>query len=118
AGYSDREKLEIARRYLVPRQLKENGLKADQCRIDDDALARVLDDYTREAGVRELERRIGSVCRSVATLFAKGQQSREVHVESEMVASILGPPKYVREKRLKTGNPGVVTGLAWTPVGG
>ncbi|MGH7956972.1 MAG: S16 family serine protease [Opitutaceae bacterium] len=118
SGYSDREKLEIATRYLVPRQLKENGLKPGQCRIDAAALMRITEDYTREAGVRELERRIGAVCRSVAALFAKGQQHHEVHVEAEMVQSILGPPRYVRETRLKTGNPGVVTGLAWTSVGG
>jgi ATP-dependent Lon protease len=118
SGYSDREKLEIAKRYVVPRQLGENGLKPEQCRIDDDAIERIIDDYTREAGVRELERRIGAVCRSVAALFAKGQQRDEVHIEAEMVRSILGPQKYVREMRLKTANPGVVTGLAWTPVGG
>ena len=118
SGYSDREKLEIATRYLVPRQQKENGLKPAQCRIDADAIRRITEDYTRESGVRELERRIGAVCRSVAALFAKGQQHGEVHVEAEMVQSILGPPRYVRETRLTTGNPGVVTGLAWTSVGG
>jgi ATP-dependent Lon protease len=118
SGYSDREKLEIASRYLVPRQLKENGLSVEQCRIDSEAITRIIEDYTREAGVRELERRIGAVCRSVAALFAKGQQQGEVHVEAEMVHSILGPPRYVRETRLQTGNPGVVTGLAWTSVGG
>jgi ATP-dependent Lon protease len=118
SGYSDREKLEIAIRYIVPRQLEENGLKPEQCRIERDALVRIIEDYTREAGVRELERRIGAVCRSVASLFAKGQQKTEVHVEAEMVRSILGPAKYVRETRLQTGNPGVVTGLAWTSVGG
>jgi ATP-dependent Lon protease len=131
SGYSDREKLEIARRYIVPRQLAENGLQSGQCRIDDDALVRLIDDYTREAGVRELERRIGAVCRSVAALFAKDPvapasppapktpaPSREVHVEAQMLRAILGPPRYIRETRLKTGNPGVVTGLAWTAVGG
>jgi ATP-dependent Lon protease len=118
SGYSEQEKLEIARRYLVPRQLAENGLKPEECRIDDAALTSVIDDYTREAGVRELERRIGAVCRSVAALFAKGRRKGEVHIEPDMVRSILGAAKYVRETRLKTGNPGVVTGLAWTPVGG
>lgn len=118
SGYSDREKLEIAKRYIVPRQVSENGLTPEQVRIDADALTHIIEDYTREAGVRELERRIGAVCRSVAALFAKGQQRDEVHVEAEMVQSILGPPRYVREARLKTGNPGVVTGLAWTTVGG
>ena len=118
SGYSDREKLEIAVRYIVPRQLQENGLKPEQCRIERDALMRIIDDYTREAGVRELERRIGAVCRSVAALFAKGQQKDEVHLDADMIRSILGPAKYVRETRLQTGNPGVVTGLAWTSVGG
>jgi ATP-dependent Lon protease len=118
SGYSDREKLEIATRYLVPRQLKENGLDPEQCRIDAGAIMRIIEDYTREAGVRELERRIGAACRSVAALFAKGRQYDKVQVGAEMVQSILGPPKYVRETRLKTGNPGVVTGLAWTSVGG
>jgi ATP-dependent Lon protease len=118
SGYSDREKLEIATRYLVPRQVKENGLKPEQCRIDDDAIMRIIEDYTREAGVRELERRIGGVCRSVAALFARNQQQDPMHVEAQMVPSILGPPRYVREARLQTGNPGVVTGLAWTSVGG
>src|SRR5438552_5967940 len=74
SGYSDREKLEIATRYIVPRQLQENGLEPGQCRIERDALTRIIDDYTREAGVRELERRVGAVCRSIASLFAKGQQ--------------------------------------------
>jgi ATP-dependent Lon protease len=118
SGYSDREKLEIARRYIVPRQLAENGLKREQCRIDDDAIRRVIEDYTREAGVRELERRIGAICRSVAALFAKGQQHGEMHIERDMVRLILGAAKYVREARLQVANPGVVTGLAWTPVGG
>jgi ATP-dependent Lon protease len=118
SGYSDREKLEIALRYIVPRQLAENGLKPEQCQIERDALVRLIEDYTREAGVRELERRVGAVCRSVASLFAKGQQKDAVDIDAGMVRSILGPAKYVRETRLQTGNPGVVTGLAWTSVGG
>jgi ATP-dependent Lon protease len=118
SGYSDREKLEIARRYLVPRQLAENGLTAAQCTFEDGALRRIIDDYTREAGVRELERRVGAVCRSVAALFARDAGRSAMHIEDGMVQSILGPAKYLREARLETGNPGVVTGLAWTPVGG
>src|SRR5688572_18341039 len=81
AGYSDREKLEIATRYLVPRQLKENGLTPEQFRIDSDAITEIIENYTREAGVRELERRIGAVCRSVAAMFAKGEQRDEMHIE-------------------------------------
>ncbi|MEA3208474.1 MAG: ATP-dependent Lon protease [Chthoniobacter sp.] len=117
AGYTDREKLEIASRYLVPRQLKENGLSAEQCRFDSAALVRIISDYTHEAGVRELERQIGAVCRAVAALVARGATSA-VTVTPEIVESHLGPPKYVRETKLTTNKPGVVTGLAWTPVGG
>lgn len=118
SGYSDREKVEIALRYLLPRQLQENGLKPSQCKIEAEAILRLIDDYTREAGVRQLERRIGAICRFTATLVAKGKKRRGAAVTAAMLNSILGPPKYVRETRLKTGNPGVVTGLAWTAVGG
>jgi ATP-dependent Lon protease len=117
AGYTEREKLEIAARYLVPRQLKDNGLTPVQCRFEPAALARVISDYTHEAGVRELERQIGAVCRGVAALVAKGDGT-EVTVTPRMVEERLGPPRYVRETRLATSKPGVVTGLAWTPVGG
>jgi len=116
-GYTDREKLEIARRYLVRRQLKEHGLKDGQCRFDSAALQRIINDYTREAGVRELERQIAAVCRAVAARIARGELT-EFTVTSEDVEKILGPAKYIRETRLVTGRPGVVTGLAWTPTGG
>ncbi|MBV8900491.1 MAG: endopeptidase La [Verrucomicrobia bacterium] len=116
-GYIDRDKLEIALRYLLPRQLKENGLSADQCRFEAAALAKIIHDYTHEAGVRELERQIGAVCRAVAALVARGQAT-SVTVVPEMIPALLGPPKYIRETRLKTSKPGVVTGLAWTPTGG
>lgn len=116
-GYIDRDKLEIAARYLVPRQLKENGLTADQCRFEAAALEKIIQDYTHEAGVRELERQIGAVCRAVAALVARGQAAK-VTVVPEMIPALLGPPKYIRETRLKTSKPGVVTGLAWTPTGG
>jgi ATP-dependent Lon protease len=117
AGYTEREKQEIACRYLVPRQIDENGLEAAQCQFEPGALSRIIADYTHEAGVRELERQIGAVCRSVAALVAGGQKSG-VTVTAEMVQAILGPPRYVRETRLNVSKPGVVTGLAWTPVGG
>src|SRR5947208_1871554 len=107
-GYTEREKLEIARRYLVKRQLQENGLKAEQCKWAIAALKKVIEDYTREAGVRELERQIGAVCRAVAAQVAKGEQD-QVGVTAELVREILGPAKYVRETRLKTNRPGVVT---------
>ncbi len=116
-GYTDREKLEIARRYLVKRQLKEHGLKNGQCKFESAALQRIINDYTREAGVRELERQVAAVCRSVAARIARGELT-EFMVTSEEVEKILGPAKYIRETKLVTGRPGVVTGLAWTPTGG
>jgi ATP-dependent Lon protease len=117
AGYTEREKLEIARRYLVPRQVQENGLQPEQAAWQEPALAKIINDYTREAGVRELERQIAAVCRSVAACVAKGDCDR-VTVTPELVQETLGPPKYVREGRLTANRPGVVTGLAYTPVGG
>ncbi len=116
-GYTDREKLEIARRYLVKRQLREHGLKNGQCRFETAALQRVINDYTREAGVRELERQIAALCRHVAARVARGELT-ECTVTPDEVEKILGPPKYIRETKLTTGRPGVVTGLAWTPTGG
>ncbi len=116
-GYTDREKLEIARRYLVKRQLKEHGLKNGQCKFEAAALQRIINDYTREAGVRELERQIAAVCRAIAARVAKGELT-EFTVTPDEVEKILGPAKYIRETKLGTGRPGVVTGLAWTPTGG
>jgi ATP-dependent Lon protease len=116
-GYTEREKLEIARNYLVKRQLEENGLKPEQCDWTSDALKTTIEDYTREAGVRELERQIGAVCRGVAAKVARGE-CQKVTVTPELVREMLGSPRYVRESRLKTGKPGVVTGLAYTPAGG
>jgi ATP-dependent Lon protease len=116
-GYTEREKLEIAKRYLVPRQLEENGLKPEQCDWQEDALRLVIADYTREAGVRELERQIGAVCRSVAARIARGESS-QVTVTTELVGKLLGPALYVRDTKLTTSKPGVVTGLAYTPMGG
>ena len=116
-GYTEREKLEIARKYLVRRQLEENGLKPEQCEWREDALRLVVNDYTHEAGVRELERQIGAVCRSVAARVARGQ-AEHFTVTPEVVTEMLGPVRYIREKALTTSAPGVVTGLAYTPFGG
>jgi ATP-dependent Lon protease len=116
-GYTEHEKLEIAKKYLVQRQLQENGLRAEQCQFEEDALRIIVSDYTNEAGVRELERQIGTVCRSVAAEVAR-DVCQSVSITSEMVRSRLGPARYVRETRLKTSAPGVVTGLAYTPSGG
>ena len=116
-GYTEREKLEIAKRYLLPRQLEENGLKPEQCVWEEEAFRRVINDYTREAGVRELERQIGAICRGVAAQVARGKADRTT-VTPAVVGEMLGPAKYVRETRLTTSKPGVVTGLAYTPAGG
>src|SRR5438093_2982658 len=116
-GYTQEEKLEIARRYLVARQLKENGLKPEQFEIADAALTAIIRDYTREAGVRSLERQIGAVCRRAAVRIAEGAV-RKVRIEEGDLAEILGPPKFENEVALRAGIPGVATGLAWTPVGG
>ena len=101
----------------MPRQLEENGLKPEQCVWEDDALRSVINDYTHEAGVRELERQIGALCRGVAAQVARGK-TEHITVTPELVREMLGPAKYVRETKLKTSKPGVVTGLAYTPAGG
>jgi len=116
-GYTEREKVEIAKRYLLRRQLEENGLKPEQCEWEEEAFRRIINDYTHEAGVRELERQIGAVCRAVAAKCARGE-CEHVLVTPDFVAKTLGPARYVRETRLATSKPGVVTGLAYTPYGG
>jgi ATP-dependent Lon protease len=116
-GYTEREKLEIAKRYLVRRQMEENGLKPEQVEWQDDAIRQIINDYTHEAGVRELERQIGAICRGIASRVARGK-TEHTTVTPQLVAEMLGPAKYVRETKLKTSKPGVVTGLAYTPAGG
>ncbi len=116
-GYTEREKVEIAKRYLVRRQLDENGLKPDQCEFEESAIRQIIGDYTHEAGVRELERQIGAICRAVAAKCARGDCQRTL-VTTEFVGQTLGPARFVRESKLKTSQPGVVTGLAYTPYGG
>jgi len=117
-GYTEEEKLEIARRYLVPRQLSANGLTAERVQVTDDALRRIISDYTRESGVRGLERQIGAVLRSLAVGIASGREEGQVTVSPEDVTRILGAPRYHGEVAMRTSVPGVATGLAWTPVGG
>jgi ATP-dependent Lon protease len=117
SGYVDEDKLAIAQRYLVPRQLTATGLDSHQLVFTDDALREVIRGYTREAGVRQLERTIGAICRGVATRFAEGDQER-VTLEPDAVPSYLGPAKFFDEVALRTSLPGVATGLAWTAVGG
>jgi ATP-dependent Lon protease len=116
-GYTAEEKLEIARRYLVKRQLEANGLKPEQVTLTDAAIRAIIHDYTREAGVRNLEREIGSVLRSAAMKIAEGK-AQSVTLEAADLHAILGAPRFENEVAQRTSTPGVATGLAWTPVGG
>ena len=117
AGYTENEKLHIAQRYLVRRQLDANGVTAEQVEIDDAALGAIIRHYTREAGVRNLEREIGKVIRNAAVKIAEGSATREVITESDIEA-VLGGHIFENEVAQRTSVPGVATGLAWTPVGG
>jgi ATP-dependent Lon protease len=116
-GYTEIEKLNIAKKYLVPRQLKEHGLRKTQLNIKDDALIAVIQSYTREAGVRNLERNIAAICRAIGTKIAKGNKRRATIGKTEL-PKILGPAQFESELALRTGIPGVATALAFTPVGG
>ena len=116
-GYTEQDKLHIARRYLVPRQLSENGLTARDLRIDDGALLRIIGAYTREAGVRNLERQIAAVCRAVAVQVAR-RKRRATRVTAKAVSRYLGPEQFEPETASRTSVPGVATGLAFTPAGG
>src|SRR6266699_362018 len=116
-GYTEDEKFEIARRYLVGRQLAANGLTAEQAEIGDDALHAIIRDYTREAGVRQLEREIGGALRSAAMKIAEGTAAK-ISIAPEDLYEILGPHRFESEVAMRTSLPGVATGLAWTPVGG
>ncbi|OZI18201.1 endopeptidase La [Bordetella genomosp. 7] len=116
-GYTQDEKLQIARRYLVPRQLEANGLAAGQAELTDAALASIVGDYTREAGVRQLEREIGAALRHAAMQVAEGK-TVQVRIDAADLPPILGAQRFENEVALRTGLPGVATGLAWTPVGG
>jgi ATP-dependent Lon protease len=116
-GYTEEEKLEIAKRYLVKRQLEANGLKPDQAELPEDTLTAIVRDYTREAGVRNLEREIGAVLRNAAMQIAEGKKEKVV-VEKADLHAILGARRFESEIADRTSVPGVATGLAWTPVGG
>jgi ATP-dependent Lon protease len=118
AGYTEDEKLEIAKRYLVPRQVEENGLVKSKLEFTDEALREVIEGYTREAGVRNLEREIGAVCRKVAREFAEGRRKSKRTVRPKAVAELLGKRRFQPDVARRTGEPGVATGLAWTPAGG
>jgi ATP-dependent Lon protease len=116
-GYTASEKLEIARRYLVRRQMEANGLKDGQVEIAEAALREIIHRYTREAGVRNLEREIGKALRHAAMRVAEGE-GRPIRIDASDLAAILGPPSFESELAMRTSVPGVATGLAWTPVGG
>jgi ATP-dependent Lon protease len=118
AGYTADEKLHIAKRYLVPRQIEQNGLARSQILFADPALKTIIDEYTREAGVRNLEREIGSICRKVARQIAEGEVKRKVTISAKRARELLGKRRFFAEQRRRTKLPGVATGLAWTPVGG
>src|SRR5262249_30083511 len=118
AGYTEAEKLEIAKRYLVPRQVERSGLTRSRIVFSDTGLRTIIGDYTREAGVRQLEREIGNVCRKVARQVAEGNAKRRLTITEPRVRELLGKPRFHSETPRRTARPGVATGLAWTPVGG
>ena len=117
SGYTEDQKLHIARNYLLPKQLEANGLKAGELTLDDDTLRRIARDYTREAGVRNLEREIGSLCRKIATQVAEGKAT-PIHVTADRVTEYLGRQRFFQEAAERIDRPGIATGLTWTPVGG
>jgi ATP-dependent Lon protease len=126
SGYTEEEKLEIAKRYLVPRQIERNGLKKSQIAITDAALRAVIRDYTREAGVRNLEREIGTLCRKIAREVAEtadrkrrnGGKPKKASISEQRARELLGRQRFFSETRRRTREPGVATGLAWTAAGG
>ena len=116
-GYTNSDKLGIAKQYLVPRQLEANGVEPKHARFKDDALKEIIESYTREAGVRNLERNIGSVARSIAAEIVGGNTDKVI-VDRDMIHKMLGPPRFEPELASRTSVPGVATGMAYTPVGG
>jgi ATP-dependent Lon protease len=119
SGYTEQEKVAIAEQYLVPRQIRENGLRAEEIAFKREALMEIVRDYTREAGVRTLEREIGRAARKVVTKIAEGED-KQVVIDEAGIRDLLGKPKYGYREEIaeRTDRPGVATGLAWTPVGG
>ncbi len=116
-GYPEEEKLMIAKKFLLPRQIKENGLKVEDLEITDSAIGKIIREYTREAGVRNVEREIANILRKIAKEIAKGKKG-PFKVDDKNIASYLGPVKFFSETAERTSEPGVTTGLAWTPQGG
>jgi ATP-dependent Lon protease len=116
-GYTEHEKLKIAQKYLIPKEIKANALKSEEIVIQEDAIRGIIKDYTREAGVRNLEREIANVCRKVAKSIAEGKPA-PITVKAEDLHDYLGKPRFFAETAIMIDRPGVVTGLAWTPTGG
>jgi ATP-dependent Lon protease len=116
-GYTREEKRAIAREFLIPRQLSEHGLSPERLDFPDPAINAFVDDYTREAGVRQLEQRVASVCRAVAVRLAQGEDVRQM-ADARYLESVLGPPRNIQQERERVARPGVSTGLSWTPSGG
>src|SRR5579875_535470 len=117
SGYTEEQKLHIARNYLLPKQIEANGLNKDELTVDDEALRRIARDYTREAGVRNLEREVGTLCRKVAKQVAEGKAT-PIHITAEDVPEYLGRQRFFEEVAERIDRPGIATGLTWTPVGG
>jgi ATP-dependent Lon protease len=117
SGYTEEQKMHIARKYLLPKQLEANGLKLEELTVDDEALRRIARDYTREAGVRNLEREIGSLCRKVAKQIAEGKAT-PIHVSADQISDYLGRQRFFQEAAERIDRPGIAIGLTWTPVGG
>ncbi len=117
SGYTEEQKIHIARNYLLPKQLEANGLNQDELTFDDDVLRRIMRDYTREAGVRNLERQIGSLCRKVARQISEGRAT-PIHIPADQVPEYLGRQRFFEEAAERIDRPGIATGMVWTPVGG
>ena len=117
SGYTEEQKMHIARKYLLPKQLEANGLKEAELTVDDDTLKRIARDYTREAGVRNLERQIGSLCRKVARQVSEGHET-PIHISASQVPEYLGRQRFFEEFAERIDRPGIATGMVWTPVGG
>jgi len=117
-GYIEYEKIEIAKKYLIPREIQANGLSEFKIDFDEKAIKKIIIEYTREAGLRNLEKKIGTILRKIAVEIAEGKKFNEIKIEEKDVEKYLGPPIFFSETKIRGGIPGIATGLAWTPVGG
>ena len=117
-GYIEYEKIEIAKKYLIPKEIQANGLSEFKIDFDEKAIKKIIIEYTREAGLRNLEKKIGTILRKIAVEIAEGKKFDEIKIEEKDVEKYLGPPIFFSETKIRGGIPGIATGLAWTPVGG